>query len=124
MSNPKKLLIIEDDPLLAELMADYCEEIGVTPLRAADGAEGLRLAAEQTPDAATVDHRLPDMKGLEILARLKENPATRNIPLFFLSADARLHENEARSRGAVEILMKPVPETVLRAALERHLGPL
>lgn len=124
MTETKRLLIVEDDPVLSELMSDYCEEMGVTALVALDGAAGIRLAMEKRPDAVTVDHRLPDLSGLDLLTRLKADPATRDIPLFFVSADAATHEREARTRGAVEVLQKPVSEALLKKTLEKHLGAI
>ena len=119
----KRLLVIEDDPPLLEMMLDYCEEIDCTALPAETGADGLLKALSEKPDAITVDHRLPDMNGLEVIKRLKADPATKDIPVIFLSADAKLHETEAKRLGAFSVLGKPVSPTTLRGVLEECLGP-
>jgi CheY-like chemotaxis protein len=120
MSPTKTLLIIEDDPVLSDLMIEYCEELDVAPLTAFDGATGVKKALESRPAAITVDYRLPDMSGLDVIAQLSANPATRDIPAFFLSADAKTHETEARARGAKDVLQKPITTEILRATLEKH----
>ena len=118
----KMLLVIEDDPALMELMLDYCEIIDCAPLPAENGGDGLAKAVAEKPDAITVDHRLPDMTGLEVIKRLKSDPATRDIPVVFLSADAKLHETEAKALGAFGVLLKPVSPAALRAVLVEALG--
>lgn len=118
----KRLLVVEDDPALMELMLDYCEEIDCAPIPAETGGEGLVKAVAEKPDAITVDHRLPDMNGLEVLRRLKADPATKDIPVLYLSADAKLHESEAKAGGAAAVLLKPVSPVTLRKALEDCLG--
>lgn len=124
MADKKTLLIIEDDPVLSDLMIEYCEELGVAPVTAFDGATGLKRATEAKPAAITVDYRLPDMSGLDVIAALSADPATNAIPTFFLSADAKAHETEARARGAKEALQKPVSTEILRATLEKYWGAL
>ncbi len=118
----KRLLVIEDDPALLEMMLDYCEDIDCTPLPAESGGEGLAKALSEKPDAITVDNRLPDMKGLDVIERLKADPATKDIPVIFLSADAKLHEAEAKRLGAFGVLGKPVSPETLRGMLEACLG--
>lgn len=118
----KRLLIVEDDPNLMDLMLDFCEEIDVIPIPAADGATALQKAETENPDAITVDYRLPDMTGLDVIARLKGNPRLTAVPLILLSADAKIHEAEAKSRGAFAVLLKPVSPLALRTVLEQCLG--
>lgn len=122
MPTKKRLLVIEDDPALLDMMSDYCDVMDCEPILAENGTKGLALAATEKPDAVTVDHRLPDMSGLDVIQRLKGNPATKDIPVFFLSADAHLHRSEAQTLGAVDALMKPITHAQLRAKLEEVLG--
>jgi CheY-like chemotaxis protein len=118
----KRLLIVEDDDNLMDLMLDYCDEINVTPIPAVDGTTALAKAVSEKPDAATVDYRLPDMSGMDVIQRLKKDPATSGIPLFLLSADAKLHETEAKKAGAAGVLLKPVSPDTLRDALKGSWG--
>jgi CheY-like chemotaxis protein len=118
----KRLLIVEDDPNLMDLMLDFCDEIDVSPIPAVDGASALQKAESEKPDAITVDFRLPDMTGIDVITRLKGNANVAGIPLILLSADAKIHEGEAKSLGAFGVLMKPVSPVALRAMLEDCLG--
>ncbi len=123
MTNTKKrLLIVEDDPNLMDLMLDFCDEIDVIPIPAVDGSSGLTKAETEKPDAITVDYRLPDMSGIDVIARLKGNPKVASVPVILLSADAKIHETEAKSRGAFGVLLKPVSPVSLRTMLEQCLG--
>jgi CheY-like chemotaxis protein len=118
----KRLLIVEDDPNLMDLMVDFCDEISVVPIPAVDGASALAQAVSEKPDAITVDYRLPDMSGLDVIARLKADARVANIPLILLSADAKIHETEAKARGAFGVLLKPVTPESVRAMLVACLG--
>jgi CheY-like chemotaxis protein len=118
----KRLLIVEDDPNLMELMVDYCGEIDVDPIPAMDGTTALLKAVTEMPDAITVDYRLPDMTGIDVIERLKRDPQAASIPLILLSADAKIHETEAKAKGAFGVLMKPVSPVALRAMLAQCLG--
>ncbi|MBL0058029.1 MAG: response regulator [Elusimicrobia bacterium] len=122
MKTTKRLLIVEDDPNLMDLMVDFCEELNLAAIPAVDGASALAKAHSEKPDAATVDYRLPDMSGLDVISRLKADPRSAGFPLILLSADAHLHEAEAKAKGAVGVLLKPVTPASLRAALEKCLG--
>ena len=123
MTNSKKrLLIVEDDPNLMDLMLDFCDEIDVIPIPAVDGSSALLKAESEKPDAITVDYRLPDLSGLDVITRLKGNPNVATVPVILLSADAKIHETEAKSRGAFGVLMKPVSPIALRTMLEQCLG--
>ncbi|HNF59952.1 MAG TPA: response regulator [Elusimicrobiota bacterium] len=118
----KRLLIVEDDPNLMDLMLDFCDEIDVLPTPAVDGASALAKAATESPDAVTIDYRLPDMSGLDVITRLKADSKTASLPLILLSADAKLHESEAKAKGAFGVLLKPVSPVALRAMMESCLG--
>ncbi len=122
MKEKKRLLIVEDDPNLMDLMVDFCEELNLVAIPAVDGASALAKAHSEKPDAATVDYRLPDMSGLDVITRLKADPRTAGLPLVLLSADAHLHEPEAKAKGALGVLLKPVSPASLRTTLEKCWG--
>ncbi|HRY30728.1 MAG TPA: response regulator [Elusimicrobiota bacterium] len=119
----KRILVVDDEPFLLDLMLERCDEIGVTAIPAENGAEGLQKAASEKPDAIIVDNRMPGMSGMEVIAKLKSDPATQDIPVMLLSADSKqLHEAEAKKLGAYGVLMKPVKMADLKAILEGCLG--
>src|SRR6476661_8179697 len=75
------LLIVEDDPHYARIIADLAHDQGLKVLVAMRGAEALALAREYQPTAVSLDVFLPDMLGWTVLSQLKQNPLTRHIPV-------------------------------------------
>ncbi|XOF33732.1 MAG: response regulator [Candidatus Electrothrix sp. YB6] len=114
--NDRIVLVIEDDSRFAALLVRQCREKGLKALTAASGEEGLRLAESYQPTAVILDLKLPGMSGWEVLAALKAQIETRHIPVHIISAD-EVGALDARRRGAVEALQKPVNKEQLEAAL-------
>ena len=102
----RSILIVEDDPRFASILADLSEQKGFKKLLADSGPEGLKLADMYRPSAILLDIILPGMDGLTVMERLKENPNTRYIPVHFISA--REETPDALSMGAIGYLKKPV----------------
>jgi HAMP domain-containing protein/signal transduction histidine kinase/DNA-binding response OmpR family regulator len=111
------LLVVEDDPAFAGVLADLGRERGFKVVVATRGADAISTARDLKPDAITFDVGLPDLDGWRVLERLKDDPATRHIPLFLISAADEL-ERSLRS-GAVGFLAKPVDKGQLGAAFSR-----
>jgi HAMP domain-containing protein/CheY-like chemotaxis protein/signal transduction histidine kinase len=111
------LLIVEDDPHYAGILADFARDQSFKVLIARRGDEALSLAASYRPSAISLDLFLPDMLGWSILSWLKQNPKTRHIPVQLLTLEEDRHRGLAR--GAFSFLTKPVENSELRAALER-----
>ena len=117
------ILIIEDEPVFAEIVGDRAKALGFTALVADSAAEGLRVAREQMPDAVVLDVGLPDQSGLYVLDTLKHDMRTRHIPVHIMSAVD--HTHAALSLGAMGYLIKPVtPEALTEAlsSLEKRLS--
>src|SRR5204863_5787727 len=118
------LLIIEDDPHYARVLRDLSRDKGFKVLVAMRGAEGLALAREFHPTAVSLDVFLPDMLGWTVLNHLKQDPATRHIPVQMLTLDEDRHHGLAR--GAFAFVTKPSTPEGLDAALDRikeYAGP-
>lgn len=111
------LLIVEDDLSFAQVLRDLAAEKGFKCLIAPDGETGLTLAAEHLPKAVILDIGLPDISGWEVLDRLKENPATRHIPVHFMSAYEK--STEALRLGAIGFLTKPVSIEKMNSAFRK-----
>ncbi|HMI92201.1 MAG TPA: response regulator, partial [Polyangiales bacterium] len=109
------LLIIEDDETFARILLGLVREHGFRGVVAKSGALGLELARTLTPDAITLDLRLPDMDGFVVLDQLKHNPLTRHIPVHVISAA----DEAARGLvgGAIAFLQKPVQAEALEDAM-------
>ncbi len=111
------LLIVEDDPHYARVLRDLSHDKGFKVLVASRGAEALALAREYHPTAVTLDVFLPDMLGWTVLNHLKQDSATRHIPVQMLTMDEDRHHGLAR--GAFSFVTKPTTPEGLEAALER-----
>src|SRR6202030_2044094 len=90
------LLIVEDDPHYARIMVDLAHDQGFKVLVAARGAEALDLARQFHPTAVSLDIFLPDMLGWTVLSHLKQDPATRHIPVQIVTLDEDRQHGLAR----------------------------
>ncbi len=111
------LLIVEDDPHYARVLCDLSRDKGFKVLVAMRGAEALALARQYHPTAVSLDVFLPDMLGWTVLNHLKQDPATRHIPVQMLTLDEDRHHGLAR--GAFAFVTKPTTPEGLETALTR-----
>ncbi|NID16978.1 response regulator [Luteibacter yeojuensis] len=111
------ILVVEDDPAFARILADMIHRKGHRVLAAADGESGLALARRHRPTGILLDVMLPGMDGWTVMERLKADAATRHIPVHFISAtdDA----TRGLELGAVGFLTKPVSREAITGAFER-----
>ncbi|STY31269.1 sensory box histidine kinase/response regulator [Legionella wadsworthii] len=110
------VLIIEDDLSFANLLLEKTHEQGFKGLVTTLGLEGIELANRYLPNAIILDLLLPDMDGWRILDTLKENPATRHIPVHIISADEESFRGYRH--GAKTFLVKPVTDEKLQEMFE------
>lgn len=121
-----RVLVIEDEQTIAELVADALRQRGYRVETAPDGDEGLAMAEGTLPDLVILDLMLPGLDGWEICRRLKETDATRDIPVIMLTA--RRDERDVVAGldlGADDYLRKPFSMSELLArvrALLRRSG--
>jgi CheY-like chemotaxis protein len=111
------LLVVEDDPHYARVVADAGRNMGFKVLVAMRGADALVLAREYQPTAVSLDVFLPDMLGWTVLSQLKQNPATRHIPVQMVTLDE--DRQHGLARGAFAFVNKPTTMQGLEAALAR-----
>ena len=105
----RHILFIDDDPYTLETLSRAAQVIGHEAYVAGSGEEGIRIAAERTPDLIFTDLNLSDMDGLSLIEHLKEMPASAQIPIFILSASpVEDIVNRAQAAGAKAYLNKPV----------------
>jgi DNA-binding response OmpR family regulator len=103
----KKILIVEDDRFLRELMSKKLSQENFVVVEAVDGTEGLQKAKEEKPDLILLDLILPGMDGFEVLTRLKQEPNLSSIPVLILSNLGQKEEVERGLKlGAVDYLIK------------------
>jgi len=111
------LLIVEDDPHYARVLVDLVHDHGMKVLVAGRGADALALAREYQPTAVSLDVFLPDMLGWTVLSQLKQNPATRHIPVQIVTLDE--DRQHGLARGAFSFMTKPTTTEGLELALSK-----
>ncbi|WP_373045072.1 DUF3053 family protein [Vulgatibacter sp.] len=100
------VLVVDDDPLIHQLLRGELEGEGFEVIGAADGIEALELAREARPSAVVLDLHLPRLDGWSVLAELKSDPVLASVPVILLSVEE--HRAKGFSLGACEYLVKPV----------------
>ncbi len=119
----KKILIIEDDPIIRELIADLLDASDYEPMSAENGAVGLQMAQEKMPDLILCDIMMPDLDGYAVLSALRQELATSAIPFVFLSAKADKPDiRRGMALGADDYLTKPFRRDDLLEAIEVRLA--
>jgi CheY-like chemotaxis protein/CHASE3 domain sensor protein len=101
----RTVLVIEDEPEFARILYGLAHDMEFRCLVALTAQEGLELASGERPDAILLDIRLPDRSGLSVLQQLKDNPATRHIPVHVVSSQD--NGGEALHLGAIGYALKP-----------------
>jgi CheY-like chemotaxis protein len=119
------VLSVEDNPANSEVIARYLgSRPGTTLYAAASGPEGVELAGTHHPDVILLDLHLPGLSGEEVLDRLQADPATADIRVIVLSADATTGTiRSLRARGVADYLTKPVDLRQLGAAIDAAVRP-
>jgi len=121
---PKRILSIDDSRMVHLVVTKTLKPLDVEVLTAVNGQEGLEKAEKEQPDLILLDATMPVMDGLEALAALKANLATRDIPVVMLSAGSTATDVEkARQLGVVTFIPKPFTGDALVAGLQPYLDP-
>jgi len=103
----KKILIIEDDKFLRELISQKLLKEGYDIIEATDGEKGIENANKEKPDLVLLDLILPGIDGFEVLAKLKADPKLSDIPVIILSNLGQKTDIEKGiEMGAVDYLIK------------------
>ncbi len=102
-----KILFVEDEKPISELLRRKFEELGHTVLVANDGEKGLQIATSEMPDIVLLDIILPKKTGVEVLQSLRQNEKTKNISVFMLSnLDFAAHAAELNKEQIEGYLLK------------------
>jgi DNA-binding response OmpR family regulator len=103
-----RLLVVDDDPVIVELLRINFEIEGFEVLCASGGEEGLRRARADHPDLVISDIMMPRLDGLQLLRQLRADPTTAGLPVVLLSAKAQHAEvEEGLALGAADYVTKP-----------------
>jgi two-component system, cell cycle response regulator DivK len=119
-----RVLIVEDNAANMQLAVFLLESMGHTVLGATDAEAGLTLARDEHPALILMDIQLPGIDGLEAIALLKQDPATRDIPIIALTALAMKGDEERiRAAGCQGYIAKPMRYREFLAEIATHLAP-
>jgi len=115
---PKKILVVDDDPLIVRMYERKLTKEGFGVTLAANGEEGLKALEKDMPDCILLDVLMPKMNGWEMLKKVKENPKTAAIPVIILTSlgDRPDDIQKFTDLGVKEYLIKS--QTELKALVE------
>lgn len=120
----QKVLVIEDDPQVLQMMQLVLQRSHLAVTTAATGEEGLALAETEDFDLITLDIDLPGLNGFEVCKALKRHERTRHIPVTFVSAHFWSEAMErAHEAGGADFLCKPFTAQALTEMVKEHLPP-
>jgi CheY-like chemotaxis protein len=118
----KRIMVVEDEPLILDLIAILLERAGHEVVRAPTAEEALQLAGDSPPDLVLMDIALPGIDGFAATRILKTSPATRGVPVVALTAQAmRADAEEAVRAGCDGFIAKPISTREFLDQVEEHL---
>jgi CheY-like chemotaxis protein len=119
----KRILVVEDDPLILNLIVILLEREGYDLVTAGSAEEGMDLAAARRPDLVLMDVALPGLDGLSATRKLKTREDTRSIPIIALTAQAMKEDVEkAAQAGCDGFITKPISTRPFLQEISRFLG--
>jgi twitching motility two-component system response regulator PilH len=117
------ILIVDDSPTEVHVMCKALERHGYKTVAAADGAEGVRVAREMSPDLIFMDVVMPGMNGYQATRTLVNDPKTRSIPIIMVTSKGQETDKIWGLRqGAVDYMVKPVSPDQLVAKAQATLA--
>ncbi len=115
------MLLVEDEANIAEAIRFILTRDGWRVSHLVDGAQALAQVRQDPPDLLILDHMLPGMSGLEVLAALRADPGTRSLPVMVLTARGRDREAAERA-GADRFMSKPFSNAEILAEVRAMMG--
>jgi CheY-like chemotaxis protein len=101
-----KVLVVDDDPMMVELVALRIRDLASTVLRAFGGREAIDIARHELPDVIVLDLMMPEVNGFDVVEALKDHPATARIPILVVTAKQITVQDRARLTGYVTTIME------------------
>jgi DNA-binding response OmpR family regulator len=122
MTDKGRILAVDDTPASLRLLTDLLQDEGYEVRSAIGGELALHAALSNPPELVLLDIRMPGMDGYEVCRRLKADPATRDVPVIFVSAVTETDEKvQGFGLGAVDFVTKPYQRDELMARVRTHL---
>jgi DNA-binding response OmpR family regulator len=116
----KRILVVEDDPVIQNLLIEFLNDEGFQVISAADGQTGVDIARDERPDLILMDLMLPVLDGMSATQQLKRHAATSDIPIIAISASTNLRLH-AEHLPADSVVGKPFDLDTLLAAVTVQL---
>ena len=121
--NTKTILVADDESHILNVVSLKLTNAGYIVFTAVDGQEALELATAQRPDLLITDYHMPQLSGLELCQRLRQNPATAGIPTIMLTARGyNLEPSDTEQNGINRMLSKPFSPRQLLATVNEMLA--
>jgi len=122
MLEGKTILVADDESHILHVVSLKLRNAGFRVLTARDGQEALEMATAQHPDLLITDYHMPQLSGLELCHRLKNDPSTRSIPAIMLTARGyHLEPHDTEQSGILRMLSKPFSPRHLLATVNEIL---
>ena len=119
----KKILIVEDNEKNMKLVRDILRHQGHVTLEAVNGLDGVRLAEQERPDLVLMDIQLPDIDGIEALARIRADAALDAVPVLAVSASVMPDDQQKIiSSGFDAFITKPINLKQFQETVKRFLA--
>src|ERR1700682_1329535 len=123
MHEPPKILIVDDEPFNVDYLEQELDDRGYQTVSATNGQEALSQVRAENPDLVLLDIMMPLMDGFQVLAHLKADANTRDVPVIVISAMSDMASVvKGVKQGAEDYLPKPFDETLLHARISASLG--
>lgn len=121
-TEPKKIVIVEDEPDTAEMFAEMMRLSGHHVLKSYGGTPAIALISHELPDVVVLDVMMPDLSGLEVLRFIRRDPRLEQIPVIVVSAKSLPSDiKDGLDAGANAYLTKPVAFQDLNSAVRQVL---
>ena len=117
----KRILLVEDDKYLLDILASILRSSGYDIVKAKSGSEAIEKAASAQPGLILLDLNLPDMKGLDAARSIRRNKRSAHIPVIACSAFGAEEREEALRSGIADYLKKPFSARIVKAKVEEFI---
>lgn len=119
----KKILIVDDDPMIVTLMVKTLQTMGYDVLKGSNGQEALAIVKETRPDLIILDQMMPKIDGIKACALLKADRRFLDIPIIMFTASAEESDRAlSKQMGADDYCNKPLNVAELKQKIERLLN--
>lgn len=124
---PALVLLVDDEVEVLSVYKTKLEQAGFRVITAPDGAQAVQMTIEQHPDLVLMDMKMPVMDGITAQSKLKENPATKDVKVVFLTAfsdplNPEIDEKSAKENGALDFIKKGIGLDELIMKVRGYLG--